>query len=335
MRVLSYREAIREALYEELARDQNVVLLGQDIGRYGGCFKVTSGLLEAFGPHQVIESPVSEEALVAVGVGSAMVGMRPVVEVMYGDFSTLASDPLINHAAKLHFMSGGALKVPLVYRTPMGGGTGAAAQHTQNLESLFTNIPGLKIVWPATPKDAKGLLKSAIRDPNPVIFLEHKGYDLEGEVPQEEYVTPLGVAEVKKEGHDISVISYGHAVFTALEAADLLEKEGISVEVVDLRSLKPLDTPALRASVKKTGRALVLHEAPLFGGFGGEIVAQIVEDAEIFSHLKGRIRRLGGLEMPTPFNKELESSMVPSVAKVAQTLRSAVKESSYTGKDHC
>ncbi len=328
MKKLSYREAIREAMMEEMARDEQVVVIGEDVGRYGGCFKVTPGLIERFGDRQVLETPVSEEGLVGVAVGAAMLGMRPIVEIMYGDFSTLASDPLINHAAKMYFMSGGQVAVPMVYRTPMGSGTGAAAQHTQSLEALFTNIPGLKVVFPATPADAKGLLKSAVRDPNPVVFLEHKLYGTEGLIPDGEYTIPIGKADIKRQGTDVTIITYGKTLFTALDAAAILEDDDVSVEVVDIRSLRPLDSQTILASVRKTGRVLVMHEAPGFGGFSGEIVAQIAADKETFSALKAPIARVCGKEMPTPFNKNLELLLPPSahavVAAVLKLFPSAV-----------
>ncbi|MDD4842320.1 MAG: transketolase C-terminal domain-containing protein, partial [Sphaerochaetaceae bacterium] len=251
MKKLSCREAIREALAEEMLRDDNVVLIGEDLGCYGGCFQVTAGLFETFGPKQIIETPVSEEAIVGVSIGAAMMGMRPVVEIMYGDFSTLAADPLINHAAKMRFLSAGKLSVPLVYRTPMGSGTGAAAQHTQSLESMFTNIPGLKILYPSMPADLKGLMKSAIRDQDPVLFFEHKLYGVEEMIPEEDYLIPIGKADIKQKGNDVSIITYGKTVFTALEAARLLEDDDISAEVVDLRTLRPLDKDAIIASVVK------------------------------------------------------------------------------------
>lgn len=320
MKKLSYREAIREAMIEEMARDEQVVIIGEDVGCYGGCFKVTTGLLERFGTHQVIETPVSEEGLVGVAVGAAMLGMRPIVEIMYGDFSTLAADPLINHAAKTHFMTAGQFSVPLVYRTPMGSGTGAAAQHTQSLEALFTNIPGLKVVYPATPIDAKGLLKSAIRDPDPVIFLEHKVYGTESVIPEGEFTIPLGLADIKRQGKDVSIITYGKTVFTVLKAAAILEDTEVSVEIIDLRSLRPLDTLTILESVRKTGRAVVVHEAPQFGGFAGEVVAQIVGDEETFRALKAPVARVCGKEMPTPFNKDLEMQLPPSPQAIIEAV---------------
>lgn len=320
MKKLSYREAIREAMMEEMARDEQVVVMGEDVGCYGGCFKVTPGLIERFGSRQVIETPVSEEGLVGVAIGAAMLGMRPVVEIMYGDFSTLASDPLINHAAKMHFMSGGKVTVPMVYRTPMGSGTGAAAQHTQSLETLFTNIPGLKVVYPATPSDAKGLLKSAIRDNDPVVFLEHKLYGTEGLIPAGEYTIPFGKADVKRQGTDVTVITYGKTVFTALEAAAILEDDEVSVEVIDLRSLRPLDTEAIFTSVRKTGKVVVVHEAPGFGGFSGEIVSTIVGDPQCFTALSAPVARVCGKELPIPFNKQLELQLPPSSLEIVEAV---------------
>jgi pyruvate/2-oxoglutarate/acetoin dehydrogenase E1 component len=322
LKTITYREAIREAMTEEMARDEHVVLIGEDVGCYGGCFTVTSGLIERFGERQVIETPVSEEGLVGVAVGAAIMGMRPIVEIMYGDFSTLASDPLINHAAKTRFMSGGTQSVPLVYRTPMGSGTGAAAQHTQSLETLFTNIPGLIVLYPATPRDAKGLMKSAIRSNDPVIFLEHKNYGEQGPVPEGEHLIEIGKADIKRKGDAVTIITYGKTLFSALAAAQTLEDDEISAEVIDLRSLRPLDTQTIFSSVQKTGKVVIVHEAPLFGGFSGEIAAAIVGDRNTFSSLKGPILRIGGKEMPTPFNKHLESLIVPQVSDIVESVLS-------------
>ncbi|MGD1832975.1 MAG: alpha-ketoacid dehydrogenase subunit beta [Sphaerochaetaceae bacterium] len=322
MKMMSYREAIREAMMEEMARDENVVLIGEDVGCYGGCFTVSSGLIDRFGTRQVIETPVSEEGLVGVAVGAAIMGMRPVVEVMYGDFSTLASDPLLNHAAKTHFMSAGAQSVPLVYRTPMGSGTGAAAQHTQSLETLFTNTPGLHVVFPSTPCDAKGLMKCAIRSNNPVVFLEHKNYGQMGLVPDDEYLIEIGKADIKRIGEDVTIITYGRMLDTVTQAARVLEDDEVSVEIVDLRSLRPLDTRTILDSVIKTKRALIVHEAPLFGGFSGEIAATIASDSKAFSSLVKPVVRLGGREMPIPFNKHLEAAMIPQVEDIVKAATS-------------
>ncbi len=319
---VTYREAIREALAEEMRRDRNVVLIGEDVGKYGGCFKVTQGLWDEFGADQILETPVSEEGFTGLAVGAAMMGLRPVVEIMYGDFSTLASDPLINHAAKTRFMSAGQLGCPLVYRAPSGSGTGHGAQHTQSLEAMFTNVPGLKIVAPSSPRDAKALLKAAIRDDDPVLYFEHKLlYSTLGPVGDENDVAEIGRADIKHAGDDITLISYSHAVRTCLEAADLLSVEGVGVEVVDLCSLRPLDVPAILASVRKTGRAVVVHDAPAFGGFGGEVVASIVGDCATFSALKAPVRRVCGKELPVPFNEELEKQIVPSVDEIVSVVK--------------
>lgn len=319
---VTYREAIREALAEEMRRDRNVVLIGEDVGKYGGCFKVTQGLWDEFGADQILETPVSEEGFTGLAVGAAMMGLRPVVEIMYGDFSTLASDPLINHAAKTRFMSAGQLGCPLVYRAPSGSGTGHGAQHTQSLEAMFTNVPGLKIVAPSSPRDAKALLKAAIRDDDPVLYFEHKLlYSTLGPVGDENDVAEIGRADIKHAGDDITLISYSHAVRTCLEAADLLSVEGVGVEVVDLCSLRPLDIPAILASVRKTGRAVVVHDAPAFGGFGGEVVASIVGDCATFSALKAPVRRVCGKELPVPFNEELEKQIVPSVDGIVSVVK--------------
>lgn len=319
---VTYREAIRAALAEEMRRDRNVVLIGEDVGRYGGCFKVTQGLWDEFGADQILETPVSEEGFTGLAVGAAMMGLRPVVEIMYGDFSTLASDPLINHAAKTRFMSAGQLGCPMVYRAPSGSGTGHGAQHTQSLESMFTNVPGLKIVAPSSPRDAKALLKAAIRDDDPVLYFEHKLlYSTLGPVGDENDVAEIGKADIKHAGNDITLISYSHAVHTCLEAADLLAVEGIDTEVVDLCSLRPLDVPTILSSVRKTGRAVVVHDAPTFGGFGGELVASIVGDPKTFSCLKAPIRRVCGKELPVPFNEELEKRIIPSVEDVVEAVK--------------
>ncbi len=319
---VTYREAIRAALAEEMRRDRNVVLIGEDVGKYGGCFKVTQGLWDEFGADQILETPVSEEGFTGLAVGAAMMGLRPVVEIMYGDFSTLASDPLINHAAKTRFMSAGQLGCPMVYRAPSGSGTGHGAQHTQSLESMFTNVPGLKIVAPSSPRDAKALLKAAIRDDDPVLYFEHKLlYSTLGPVGDENDVAAIGKADIKHAGNDITLISYSHAVHTCLEAADLLAVEGIDTEVVDLCSLRPLDVPTILSSVRKTGRAVVVHDAPTFGGFGGELVASIVGDPKTFSCLKAPIRRVCGKELPVPFNEELEKRIIPSVEDVVEAVK--------------
>ncbi|MDR1574090.1 MAG: alpha-ketoacid dehydrogenase subunit beta [Clostridiales Family XIII bacterium] len=321
MREITYAEAVREAMCEEMRRDENVFFMGEDIGAYGGAFGVSKGMIEEFGAKRVRETPISETAFVGAGVGAALTGMRPIVELMFSDFISVCIDQIINQAAKLRFMFGGAVSVPMVLRAAAGGGTGAAAQHSQSLESLYTNVPGLKVVVPSTAYDAKGLLKSAIRDDNPVIFLEQKRlYRVKGEVPAEEYTIPLGSADVKREGGDVSIITYGRTVPMSLEAAAVLAAEGISAEVLDLRSLVPLDTHAITASVKKTRRAVIVHEAVRFSGFGAEIAAQIAAGEAFFS-LAAPIKRVGAYYCPIPFSPALETSVFPTPERIAAAVR--------------
>ncbi len=325
MAEITFLQAVKDAMSEEMRADRNVVLVGEDIGVYGGCFGVSRGMLDEFGTDQMLETPISEEGFMDLAMGASMVGMRPIVEIMFGDFSTLVSDGLINHAAKYRFMTGGQVQVPLVFRAPFGSGTGAAAQHSQSLESMYTNTPGLKIIYPATPYDAKGLLKSAIRDNGPVLFFENKLlYRTKGEVPEAEYTIEIGKADIKREGTDISIISYSRMLPVCLEAAEQLAEEGINAEVVDLRSLKPLDTETIINSVKKTSRAVIVHEAPKFGGFAGEVVSSIME-SEAFYYLDAPVERLGGKEMPVPYNPDLEKQIVPVVDDVVGTVRKLVK----------
>ncbi|HPZ15735.1 MAG TPA: dehydrogenase E1 component subunit alpha/beta [Sphaerochaeta sp.] len=320
---MSYRDAIREALGEEMARDGRVHLIGEDIGLYGGCFKVTGDLFSRFGA-QMHETPVSEEGFTSLAVGSAMLGLRPVVELMYGDFSTLASDPIINHAAKIHYMSAGQLSCPMVLRAPIGSGTGHGSQHTQSLESMFANVPGLIIVAPSCPGDAKALLKSAIRSNNPVLYFEHKGlYNNIGPVGDEHYLLPLGRAIVKKRGVHLTIVSYSRSVTIALEAAARLAlQDEIEAEVIDLATLKPMDTRTVVQSVKKTGRLLVVHDSPVYGGFAAEVIAAVTDDSDCFHLLKAPPKRLGGVESPIPFSLELERMVVPSVDGVVAAARS-------------
>lgn len=326
MRELRYVEAIREALRQEMRRDPRVFLMGEDIGVYGGAFGVTDGLLEEFGPERVIETPISELAIAGAAVGAALLGMRPVIEIMFMDFITLAMEQIVNQAAKVHFMFGGAASVPIVIRTPAGAGTGAAAQHSQSLEAWFVHVPGLKVVMPSTPYDAKGLLISAIRDENPVIFIEHKLlYRTKGPVPEEEYTIPLGVADVKREGRDVTVIATSLMVVRALAAAEKLAQEGIEVEVIDPRTLKPLDVETLVKSAKKTGRVLIVHEAPLTCGFGAELVARIVE-SEAFYYLQAPVKRLAGRDVPIPYNRELERSVIPQEGDIINAIRELIHQ---------
>ena len=322
---ITYLQAIKDAMIEEMRRDENVVFVGEDIGLYGGCFGVSRGMFEEFGEERIIETPISETSFTGATVGMAFFGLRPIVEIMFGDFVSLASDPIINHAAKYHFMTGGQIKVPLVLRTPFGSGTGAAAQHSQSLESMYLNTPGLKVIMPSTPQDAKGLLKSAIRDDNPIMFFENKLlYRTSGEVSEEEVLIPIGKADIKREGCDITVVTYSRMVQRTLDASDELQKQGISVEVIDLRTLRPLDTETIIKSVKKTSRLLIVHESPKFAGFGGEISSAISE-SEAFYHLDAPIKRLGGLEMPVPYNPKLESELVPSKELIISTIKTMIK----------
>jgi len=321
MREITYAEAIREALRQEMHRDKRVFLIGEDLGVYGGAFGVTAGLLEEFGEERVIDTPISELAIAGTAAGAALSGMRPVAEIMFMDFTTLSTEPLVNQAAKIRFMFGGKASVPMVLRTPAGSGTGAAAQHSQSLEAWYTHIPGLKVVMPSTPYDAKGLLITSIRDNNPVIFVEHKLlYRAKGEVPEEPYAIPLGQGEIKRPGKDVTVVATSVMVKRSLEAADVLAQEGIDLEVVDPRTLKPLDEEIIVRSVRKTGRALIVHEACKTSGFGAEIAARIAE-SEAFDYLEAPIVRLAGRDMPIPYNRTLEYHTVPQVENIVEAAR--------------
>jgi pyruvate dehydrogenase E1 component beta subunit len=325
MREITYAEAIREALRQEMRRDERVFLLGEDLGVYGGAFGVTYGLLEEFGAERVRDTPISEAAIVGTAIGAALTGMRPVAEIMFMDFITIAMEELVNQGAKLRFMFGGKAKVPMVLRTPAGAGTGAAAQHSQSLEAWLVHVPGLKVVMPSTPYDAKGLLLASIRDDNPVIFVEHKLlYKTKGPVPEEDYTIPLGVADIKREGKDVTIIATSLMVLRALEAAEELAEEGIEAEVVDPRTLKPLDVETVNQSVMKTGRALIVHEACLTGGVGAEIAARIAE-GPAFDYLDAPIKRLAGLDIPIPYNRNLEYHTVPQVENIVGAARGLVK----------
>lgn len=319
MRTTTYREAIREALQYKLEHDERVFLLGEDIGIYGGAFGVTKGLFEQFGKERVRDTPISELGITGVAVGAALTGMRPVVDIQFSDFLTLALDQIVNQAAKIRYMFGGNASVPLVVRTPSGSGTGAAAQHSQSLEAWLTHIPGLKVVQPATAYDAKGLTITAIEDNNPVIIYEHKLLYGEAEaVPSKPYRIPLGKADIKRHGTDITVVATGILVHRALQAANILAEKGISVEVIDPRTLVPLDEATIIASVCKTGRALVTHEAVERAGYGAEIASIIADKA--FHALKAPVKRLGGKAVPIPNNKRLERKAVPQVKDVVRVL---------------
>jgi pyruvate/2-oxoglutarate/acetoin dehydrogenase E1 component len=319
-RTLTFAQAINEALAEELRRDPAVFVLGEDIAEAGHPFKVLSGLVEEFGAERVVDSPISEAGITGLGVGSAMTGLRPVVDIMFGDFLTLVMDQLANQAAKTHYMSGGRLKVPLTLRTTMGATRRSAAQHSQSLHAWVAHVPGLKVVLPSTPADAKGLLKSAIRDDNPVVFIEDKmDYAVKGEVPEDEYEIPLGVADVKRSGEDVTVVATSSMVRVGLAAAEQLEADGISVEVVDPRTLVPLDRDTLLASVRKTGRAIVVDEGHRSYGASAELAAVIAEEA--FWSLDAPVRRVAALDVPIPFSPPLEDATVPTPELVAQAAR--------------
>ncbi len=320
-RELSYSEALREAIAQAMAADQRVFLMGEDIGVYGGAFGVTQGLIERFGPERVRDTPISENTIVGAGVGAALTGMRPIVEMQFMDFVTLAMEQTVLQAAKVRYMFGGKARVPLVLRLPGGSGTGAAAQHSESLEAWFVHVPGLKVVAPATPYDAKGLLLAALADENPVIFVEHKLlYRTRGPVPEAPYVVPLGRAAVRRAGRHLTIVAYSLMVLRALEAAERLAAEGIEAEVIDLRTLKPYDAETVIASVKKTGKLLIVHEAPLLGGFGGELAACIAQ-SEAFAYLEAPIIRLGGADVPIPYHPQLERAAVPQVEEIVEVAR--------------
>lgn len=327
MRELTYAQAIKEAMTLEMRRDDNVFLMGEDVGLYGGAFGVSVGMFDEFGPQRVKDTPISEAVIAGAATGAAMTGMRPIAEIMFSDFITISMDQLVNQAAKIRYMFGGAAKVPMVLRAPAGSGTGAAAQHSQSPEAWFCNAPGLKVVIPSTPADAKGLLIAAIRDDNPVLFLEQKLlYRTKGDVPEGDYMVPLGKAVVHREGTDVTIITYGRMLPMCMDAAAQLEKEhGISVEVVDPRTLVPLDKEMIIASAKKTGRVLIVHEACQTGGFGGELAA-VIADSEAFYYLDAPIKRYGGLDVPIPYCPELEKNVVPTkdnvIKKVIELVRS-------------
>jgi len=319
MAEITYLQAIRDALWEEMERDQNVFLLGEDIGTFGGAFKVTQGFIEHFGPKRVLDTPMAETAITGAAIGAALMGMRPVAEMQFADFISCTFDQLVNFAATNHYRWGGP--VPMVVRAPSGGGLRAGPFHSQNPEAWFVHTPGLKVVAPATPYDAKGLLKAAIRDDNPVIYFENKYlYRHEkGEVPREEYEVPIGVADVKRRGEDITLIAYGAMVRESLAAAEKVAPEGIDVEVVDLRSLKPLDRETVLASARKTGKIVIAHEAYRTCGVGGELAAIISEDA--FEWLDAPLVRITAPDTPVPYSPLLEDAFRPNAKKIADALR--------------
>jgi acetoin:2,6-dichlorophenolindophenol oxidoreductase subunit beta len=319
-RKLTFGQAVREALAEEMRRDPTVFIIGEDVAEAGTPFKVLSGLVEEFGTERVMDTPISEAGFTGLGVGAAMTGMRPVVDIMFGDFLGLVMDQIANQAAKVHYMSGGTLKAPLVIRTTLGATRRSAAQHSQSLHAWPSHIPGLKVVLPSTPADAKGLLKAAIRDDSPVVFFEDKmGYALKGEVPEGDFVLPLGKADVKREGEDITIVATSSMVLVALEAAELLAADGISAEVVDPRTTVPLDVEALIRSAKKTSRAIVVDEGYQRYGVTAELAAVISDGA--FYYLDAPVKRMGAMDVPVPFSPVLEDLTVPTAAAVAAEAR--------------
>ena len=323
MREIEYREAIREAVIEEMDKDKSVFLIGEDIGVYGGAFRAYKGLLEKYGPERVINTPISEIGIIGAGVGAALTGQRPITEIMFIDFTTLAMDQIVNQAAKIRYMTGDSLNVPMVIRTQGGAGRGVAAQHSQSLEAWFYHIPGLKVVMPATSYDVKGLLKTAIRDDKPVVFLEHKMvYLIKGEVPEEEYTIPFGEADIKREGSDITIVAYSNMLFKSLEAAKELEKEGISCEVVDPRTLVPLDIDTIIDSVKKTGRLVVVTEACKRGSVASDISAKVTEKA--FDWLDAPVKIVAGLNTPIPYNSSLEQASIPHKKDIVAAVKDII-----------
>ena len=323
MREITYREAITEAMAEEMRLDSKVVLMGEDVGDFGGLTGTTIGLIDEFGDHRVMNTPISECAFVGAAVGAALQGIRPIVELGLADVILVAMDQIVNTAAKMNYFYDGRSSVPVVFRIWTGFRPSGGPQQSQSNEAMFAHVPGLKVVMPSTPYDVKGLLKSAIRDNNPVVFCEPKGvYADKGPVPDEEYMVPLGQAKVAREGDDISVIALGAMVPKALAAAESLSGEGLSVEVVDPRTLRPLDGDRLVASVRKTGRAVIVHEANTFGGFGGEIAALLADEA--FSALKAPIKRIGGKEAPVPVSPSMESAVVPGENDIVEMVRGLV-----------
>ncbi len=317
---VTYGQALNEALREEMKRDERVFVMGEDVGIYGGAYGVTRGLYREFGEERVRDTAISEAAIAGAAAGAAMTGMRPVAEIMYIDFSTIAMDQLVNIAAKNRYMFGGKTTVPMVMRTEGGTGRGIAGHHSQSLESWYVHVPGLYVVMPSTPYDAKGLLKTAIRNDNPIMFIEHKMlYGTKGEVPEEEYTIPLGKADIKLEGNEVTVVAYSRMALLALEAAKELEKEGIGIEVIDPRSLNPLDIDTILSSVKKTGKIVIVSEACKTGGVAGEIATQVMEGG--FDYLDAPVVRLAAADVPIPMSPVLEEAAVPSVEKIVEAVK--------------
>jgi pyruvate dehydrogenase E1 component beta subunit len=320
-RTLSFREALREAMVEEMERDPNIFLMGEEVGYYNGAYKVSEGMLEKFGEKRVIDTPIAEAGFVGVGIGAAMVGMRPIIELMTWNFSLVAYDQLVSNAAKLRYMTNGQFTLPIVFRGPSGAAHALGAQHSQALESIYAHVPGLKVVVPSIPADGKGLLKAAIRDDNPVCFMESElMYSLKGEVPSGEHVIPLGVADVKRPGDDVTIVTWGKMLHTAVKAAEELAGGGIEAEILDLRTIRPLDTEAILASVRKTHRLVVLQEGWPFAGVAAEVITLVVREA--FDDLDAPPERVTNLDAPMPYAVNLEQVVLPSVPRVVAAVQS-------------
>jgi acetoin:2,6-dichlorophenolindophenol oxidoreductase subunit beta len=319
MKDITYIRAVNEALREELFRNEAVIILGEDVGLSGGSFSATKGLFEEFGGIRIIDTPISESAIAGLGVGAALNGLRPVIEIMFMDFAALAMDSIVNSAAKIRYMFGNQCKVPLVFLMPGGGGLSAGPGHSQSLEAWFCHVPGLKVVYPSTAFDVKGLLKSSIRDDNPVVFVMHKLLRATSKIPEEEYTLPLGKADIKREGGEVTIVTWGPLLFKVMASAQKLADEGIDVEIVDLRTLIPLDMETIKNSVKKTGKVVVAHEAVKVGGFGAEIVASIVET--VFDDLDAPIKRVGGAFTPIPWGQELEKAVLPQEDDITKAIK--------------
>lgn len=318
-REITYAEALSEAMAEEMRRDNKVFVIGEDVGRWGSLFGATKGLLKEFGEGRVKDTPISEAGFTGCAVGAALVGMRPVVEIMYIDFISIAMDQIVNHAAKLRYVSAGQVKVPLVVRTQGGITLRTSALHSQCLENWFVHVPGLVVIMPSSPYQAKGLLKSAIRNDNPVMFIEHKFfYRKKGFVPEEEYLIPIGKAEIKREGKDVTIVATSYMVEKSLDAAQELEKKGVEAEVIDPQTLSPLDEDTILSSVKKTGKCIIVHEAPKTGGWGGEVASLVAEKA--FSYLNAPVKRIAGLDVPIPYGKEAETLVTPQAKDIVKAV---------------
>jgi len=325
MRNITVRESLNEAMRQEMERDKTVLLMGCDVAIRGNPFGVTKGLLDIFGPKRVIDTPISEAAFTGLGIGGAAMGVRPIVEILYSDWITLAMDQIVNMAAKMRYMFGGNIEMPLVIRAPFGAGGGNAAQHSQSFEAWFNHIPGLKVVTPITPYDVKGMLLTAVRDNNPVIFFEHKrAYQMKGDVPEEMYTVPFGKAAIRREGKDVTIVSYSMMSLKAQEAAEELAKDGIDCEVLDLRSILPMDYDAILASLKKTNRIVVVQEANLRGGLASDIVAEIIDRG--FDLLDAPPVRVGGLNVPMPYNMGLENAVIPSAHSIKDAVYKVLED---------